>query len=271
MTDIRYLRLPVTMTRLDYYFGNWSSSFIVVNEPRFAKTPAYNGEFYPGSQPLPGLQEPGWSWENQQPAFSVNGIFSGWDISFYGAWVYPANSYVDQDVSGSPYRTYNKVLMTGTAVNIALGNWLLKAEAAYWEDLEYTSLTDETSRFDILAGIEYSGFSETTITFEIVNRHIFDYEPLLVRQTSALQEDTTQYAFRFARSFINDTLHLNIILSSYGLLAADGGFERAQLDYDINDQMVLTGGVILYESGDAPGLSGIGDNDNFFVEVNYNF
>lgn len=67
------------------------------------------------------------------------------------------------------------------------------------------------------------------------------------------------------------TLHLNIILSSYGLLAADGGFERAQLDYDINDQMVLTGGVILYESGDAPGLSGIGDNDNFFVEVNYNF
>lgn len=271
MTDIRYLRLPVTMTKLDYYFGDWSSSFILVNEPRFSKTPVYNGEFYPGNQPLPPLQEPGWSWVNQQPAFSVNGIFSGWDISFYSAWVYPEKSYVDLNLSGSPYRTYDQALLTGAAVNIALGNWLLKAEAAYWDDLKYTNINEEKSRFDILAGIEYSGFSETAITFEIVNRHIINFDPLLTEQPNALKKDLTQYAFRFNRNFINDTLHLTIVLGSYGFLAEDGGYERAQLDYDLNDQVVITGGVMLYESGNTQGLSGVGDNDTIFMEVKYNF
>ncbi len=271
MTDIRYLRLPVTMTKLDYYLGDWSSSFIVVHEPRFAKTPVYNGEFYPGTRPLPQLREPGWSWENQQLAAAVNGIFSGWDMSFYGAWIFPENYYLDQNPSGSLYRTYNKALLAGMAGNVALGNWLLKAEAAYWDDLRYPFTQEEKSRFDVLAGIEYSGFSETTIAFEVVNRHIFDYDPYPSGQPNPLKQDTTQYAFRFVRDFIHDTLHLTIVLSSYGFFAADGGYERAQLAYDLNDQVELTGGVILYESGDTPGLSGVGDNDAVFVEVKYSF
>lgn len=271
MTDIRYLRLPATMTKLDYFFGDWSSSFILVHEPRFAKTPVYNGEFFPGSSPAPELRAPSWSWENQQPAVSFNGIFSGWDISFYGAWVYPDISYAAQDPSGSFYRTYDKALLTGAAVNVALGNWLLKSEAAFWDDLEYTGVDEEKSRFDILAGIEYSGFTETAITFEIVNRHIFDFEEALALQPNVLKEDTTQYAIRFARDFKNDTLHLNIVLASYGFIADNGGYERVQLDYDFNDSVVLTGGIMLYESGDTPGLTNIGDNDKVFFEVTYNF
>jgi hypothetical protein len=271
MTDIRYLRLPVTMTKLDYYVGDWNSSFIVVNEPRFAKTPVYNGEFYQGNQPAPELKTPGWSLENQQPALSVNGIFSGWDLSFYGAWVYPEKGSVERDLSGIPYRTYDKALLAGTAVNVALGNWLMKAEAAYWDDLTYTNIEDKKPRLDILAGIEYSGFTETAITLEIVNRHIFDYDKLLAEPPDAVQEDTMQYALRFTRDFAHDTLHLNIVVASYGLWAEDGGFERVQLDYDLNDEIVLSGGVILYESGDIPGFAGVGDNDNVFVEVEYNF
>ena len=271
MTDIRYLRLPTTMTKLDYYFSDWNSSLIVVHEPRFAKTPVYNGEFYPGSQPMPPLQEPGWSWENQQPALALNGIFSGWDISFYGGYVYPAVGFIDRERSGMVYRTFEQALMAGTAVNVALGNWLLKAEAAYWDGLRYSNAANEKSRLDLLAGVEFSGFSETSITFEIVNRHIFDYDPLLAELPDGQQEDTTQYALRFVRDFYHDTLHLNIVLTSFGFLAEDGGFERFQLEYDCNDHIVLTAGLMLYESGEQPGFSGVGDNDKFFVEVKYHF
>ena len=271
MTDIRYLRLPTTMTKLDYYVGEWSTSLIVVHEPRFAKTPVYNGEFFPGSSPLPALDEPGWSWENQQPALAINGIFSGWDISFYGGWVYPQNGYVDQDLAGTPYRTYEKAAMVGTAVNVALGNWLLKAEAAGWNGLNYTSVDEEKARLDILGGIEYSGFTETAITVEIANSHVFDYDPLLAQQPDAVQEDTTQYALRFTRDFLNDTLHLTIVVASYGFLAEDGGYERGQLDYELTDQITLTGGLIFYESGSAAGLTGIGDNDMVFAEIKYSF
>lgn len=271
MTDVRYLRLPVTMSRLDYFLGDWSSSFIVVNEPRFAKRPVYNGEYFPGDQPLPELREPSWSLENQQPALSVNGIFSGWDLSFYGAYVYPEISYIDQDPDGTRYRTYDRALFLGTALNIARGNWLLKGEAAYWDNLRYSFIDEDKSRFDILAGFEYSGFTDTALAFEIVNRHILDYDQALAAPPHSLAEDTTQYAFRFQHDFLNDTLHLNLVIASYGFMAADGGYERVQLDYDCNDHVVLTGGIILYESGDAPGLSGIGDNDKVFVEVKYSF
>jgi hypothetical protein len=39
LTDIEDLRLPVTMTRFDYYFNQWSITGIGVHEIRFNKTP----------------------------------------------------------------------------------------------------------------------------------------------------------------------------------------------------------------------------------------
>ena len=271
MTDIRYLRLPVTMSKVDWFAGQWRSSLIVVHEPRFSKIPVYNGEFYGGSQAAPALSEPVWSWDSQQPALSVNGIFSGWDISFYAAQVYPATGFTEQGEGGVPYRTYEKALMGGAAVNVALGNWLIKGEGACWDGLRYTNSTEEKRRLDLLAGLEYSGFTETSIVLELVYRRIGDYEPALAASPDGQDEETTQYALRFVRDFRHDTLHFTALISSYGFFAEDGGFERLQLDYDLNDQVTLTGGLMLYESGDQPGLGGVGDNDKIFVEVKYNF
>lgn len=271
MTDIRYLRLPVTMTRLDYFWDNWSVSTLLIHEPRFDKFPVFNGEFFPFPQPAPPLSTPDWSWDNQQLGLALNGIFSGWDLSFYAASVFPENSFSRRNPAANPVRTYERATMLGTAGNLAAGNWLFKAEAAYWDGLNYSTIPDEKSRFDVLAGIEYMGFSDTTISFEIANRHILDYDPRLESLPDAQKEDWTQYALRFVRNFMNDTLHATILVSSFGLLGAEGGFERLQLDYDISDAITLTGGLVLYESGDFPGFREIGDNDRILFELEYRF
>ena len=70
---------------------------------------------------------------------------------------------------------------------------------------------------------------------------------------------------------MNDTLHLTFILSSYGLLGAEGGFERFQLEYDISDNIMVMGGVVLYESGDFPRFKDIGSNDCLLFELEYRF
>lgn len=271
MVDIRFLRLPVTMTKLDYFWQSWNFSTIIIHEPRFDLFPVYNGEFYPSSQPVPSLEEPGWSLENQQLGLALNGIFSGWDLALYAASVFPDRSHLEINELGKPYRTYERSSMVGSAANLALGNWLLKAEAAWWSGLNYSTISSEKSRLDVLAGLEFTGFSETTISLELVNRHIFDFDPALEQLPDGQKEDWAQYALRFVKNFRNDTIHLTVLLSSFGLLGADGGFERFQLDYDLTDALTLTAGVVFYESGDYPGFRETGDNDRLLFELEYRF
>ena len=271
MLDIRYLRLPVTMTRLDYFWESWNINAMLIHEPRFDKLPVYNGEFFPSTRPPPNLETQDWSWDNQQAGVALNGIFSGWDLSFYAASVFQERAHAEIDPAGIPYLIHDRATMLGTAANVVLGSWLLKGEAAYWDGLKYTNAGDQKSRFDILAGLDYMGFAETTVSFEIANRHIIDYDPLLENLPDGQKEDWTQYAFRFVKDFMNDTLHLTFVLSSFGLLGAEGGFERLQLDYDVSDSITLTGGVVFYESGDYPGFQDIGSNDRLLFEFEYRF
>lgn len=269
LVDIRYLRLPVTMTRLDYYRGNWNLGGLLIHEPRFNKFPVYNGEFYPLNSPLPDPEEPVVSWSNQQAAVSLNGIFSGWDISFYGAYVYDRQPYFSDLATAT--REYGKVFFTGTAANVALGNWLIKGEAAFWDGLRFFNSAEKKSRLDTMVGFDYSGFSETTISLEFANRHLFDFDESLSQAPDGQKEDWNQFAFRFTRDFLNDTLHLTLLVSSYGIFAQEGGFERFQLEYDVRDDLKLTGGVVFYQSGDFPALKDVGDNDRLLFEIEYRF
>lgn len=269
LVDIRFLRLPVTMTKLNYYQGNWNFGGLLIHEPRFNKFPVYNGEFFPFNRPLADPEEPGVSWSNQQAALSLNGIFSGWDIAFYGAYVFDKQPYFSDVLTGQ--RSYDEVLFAGTAANYAIGNWLIKGEAAFWDGLKFSTIDEQKQRVDVLVGVDYSGFSETTISLEIANRHLVDFDERLSRAPDGQKEDWRQFAFRFTRDFLNDTLHLTLLFSSYGIFAREGGFERFQLEYDLSDNLKLTGGVVLYQSGDFPSFQDVGDNDRLLFEFEYRF
>ncbi len=272
MVDIKYKRLPVTMTKLDYYTGPWNLSGIVINEIRFDKTPVYNSDFYPGDAPMPPEKKPtNFAFDSQQYGLAVNGIFSGWDLSLYQAWVYDNRAHVTMD-AGKPVRMHNRVSMTGLTANIAFGNWLFKGEAAWWQDLEYGALPEQDfDRVDLMAGIEYTGFSETMLSLEFVNRHIMDFDDRLALSPDFSQQDLQQTALMFSRDFVNDTIQLKILCAIFGAHGEDGAFERFQLEYDLNDHVTLTGGVIFYQSSDQGAFSDIEDNDRLFFEYSYAF
>ena len=275
MTDIKNLRLPVAMTKLDYYLdymGNWNLSGIVIHEPRFAKNPVYNSDFSPGDSPSPPEQNLSVSLENQQYALALNAIFSGWDISFYSAWVFDPRFHIETDASGAKLAQHSRVFMGGVAGNIASGNWMFKGEAAWWHNLEFANLiSEEKSRLDTLAAVEYTGFTETMIAVEAANRHLPDYDDALSRPPDNQQADIFQSVLRFVRDFRNDTLQLKIILSLFGLSGQDGALQRLQLDYDHTDNFTLTGGAVFYQSGDMYFFHNSGDNDRIFLEISYAF
>lgn len=278
LVDIEDLRLPITMTKLDYYFGKWNLSGVVVHEIRFNKEPAFGSDFYPIDFPPPHEEEPSEGFEHTEFGMALKGIFSGWDISFFGAYFFDDQPHMEMVGPASPAgpprlkRVHSRLTMLGAAANLAKGNWLFKAEAAYFDGLEFFNVPEKTkSRFDLLFGVEYSGFTDTTITLEMVNRHLFNFDPRMENDPDRAEEDDFQSVLRFTRDFRNETIELTILAAILGLTAENGAFERVSLKYDLTDDWSITGGVVLYQSGDNPMFSDIGNNDRLFFEIKYSF
>ena len=262
MTDIEDLRLPLTMARLDYYVGDWGISALAIPEIRFNKMPPLGSDFYPLPMAMPDEDIP----SETEYAIAANGIFSGWDLSLYWASLYDDNPH---SVNGSELQ-HARLTMIGSAANIAINNWLLKGELAHLNGLTYSSLPkDEFSRSDTLLGIEYSGFSDTSLSLEIANRHLHDYDIKLL--TSGAKEDDWQTAVRYSGDFMHARLHLMAVVSAFGDKLDEGGFGRYSAAYDIADGLSVTGGVVSYQSGDKFPFGTYGDNDRVFVDLKYSF
>jgi len=280
LVDIEDLRLPVTMVRLDYYHGPWNMTALVIPEIRFGKDPVFGSEFFPLDMRPPYERSPDCAPENMEYGLALNGLFSGWDLSIYAARIFDDQAHVDQVVSTSGgggqaisvlERRHSELFMAGTAVNLAWNNWLLKAEAAYVHGFEFLSARGKKSRLDLLAGLEYTGFTDTMLSMEVVERHLFDFESGMKAGPDFAQEDTFQLVARMNRTFFNETLEVTLLGSMLGETGQDGAFERISAAYDVTDALVMSGGVILYQGGDNIFFRNIGDSDRIFLEFEYSF
>jgi hypothetical protein len=272
LVDIEDLRLPVFMTKLDYYFADWNLSGMALHEIRFSFNPVFNAEFFPFDQPLPPEETPANTLDNTQFGLALNGVFSGWDISFYGARFFQDETHLEMVSPGQLVRRHSRLNMLGAGMNVALGNWLLKSEAGYFDGLEFLALPGEAkSRFDLMFGLEYSGFSETLLSLEMVNRHLIDFDPRLKAQSDVIRENQFQAVFRAQKDFKNDSLHLTFLASMFGPKGDGGAFQRFSAAYDVRDNVSVTVGVVTYQSGDRPFFRNIGDNDRLFFDARYFF
>ncbi len=269
LTDIDDLRLPVTMIKLDYYPGNWNLSGMVIPEIRFNKMPVYDSDFFPSPVPWPREKTPDDGLRHAEYAAALTGIFSGWDMAFYWANVYNDQPYIKKI---EWILRHTRIHLVGTAFNRAMGNWLIKGEAAWLNNLKYANTPGKShERVDLGCGIEYSGFSEATISLEAANRYIRGYRDELKNVPDEKRRNEFQWALRFSRDYWNDTLAFTLLASTFGVKADDGAFERLEVEYDISDALSIRGGVVLYQSGDKGAFKDVGDNDRLFTALEYSF
>jgi hypothetical protein len=289
LADIEDLRLPVTMTRLDYYWDAWSFTAIAIPEIRFDKTPPVGSDFLPVAEALPPEEEPGTSFDNTEWAGAAMGIFEGWDVSLHAARYWNDSPHVapGRPTAENPLglvRKHSRLTLAGSGGNYTIGSWLFKAEVAYIDGIDYTVTervrqtplgpvsvlgTVEKSRLDAMGGIEYYGFTDTTITLEVANRHINDFEPRM-REFEA-QHNALETTLRINADFLNARLRTTALGVVFGERAQDGSVVRLQADYDLRDALVVTGGILLFQNGDPFLFSDIDDNDRIFLEVKYSF
>ena len=255
MVDIEDLRLPSTMVKFDYYHDKWRISPIMIVEQRFNKNPPFRGDFNPSRQAIPSQKTP----HSPSYALDIAGEFSGFDINFYLADIYA------QDELGLPFINHSKKMqMIGTAFNYVYESWLLKGEFAYKKDFEFLQSGNEKfDRIDTLLGLEYKGIADTTLSYDIANKH-------MTKKSKFFEQDSYQHALRITSDFHNATLHANYLIALFGKKLDDGGFQRAWFKYDIADGVSTNFGLVDYIGGSKL-FDAIDDNDMLFVDISYSF
>jgi len=270
MVDIEDLREPLFMTRLDFYTGDWNLTAIAIHEIAFHKLPAFGSDFFQGATPLPDGMTPPSSLDNTEFALALNGVFSRWDLSFYFAEVYDDFFHAERD-GYSVKLKHSRVTMLGVSANVALGNWLLKTEAARFDGLEFYYAADKKTRIDVLGGVEYSGITDHTISVEVALRAIGGFEEAMKADPDLARESDYQTAIRYQADFVHDTVHLVALASFFGERLDGGGFQRVSVKYDVMDALSVTGGAVLYQSGSRRGFTTIGGRDRVFVDFKWSF
>ncbi len=280
MTDIEDLRLSVAMAKFDYYVGSWNISTMLIAENRIMLESAPRGEFFPvdalfpsaKGKPFMDLEEPEYNSDNLQYALALNGIFSGWDLSFYGANVLDQKWHINKTTKK---REVGIIQMLGSALNVASGSWLLKSEVALINGIKYNATDDEKNRLDMLVGFDYMGIKDTVLSLEIADRHIFDYEDKMNSTTVMFKDYTEQDEFqtvvRATRSFSNDSINATALVSMFGSSLENGGFARVWVEVDIMDGVTSNFGVVDYIGGDKVFMEVISNNDRVFGDISYSF
>jgi hypothetical protein len=267
MVDIRNLRLGRVMSKLDYYIDNLNLSLIGIHENRFSIMSKQYSDFRPNLANSP-TNKPKNNLSNTGLALSVSGAFEGYDAALYFADIYVDKPYL----SGGVLHYDNKSKMYGIAFSSTVDNILVKAESAYFDSIKYTGISELKSRHDTMLGIDYNGITDGSLGYEIAYRTINDYDSAIYTATNAFKRrNEIQHSLRINKSYQNQTVDLNGQISMFGKSGRDGGSFRASIDYSVNDDVSLSGGVLNFIGGDSPILESIKDNDRLFLKATYIF
>jgi hypothetical protein len=279
MTDLEDIRLPITMTKLDYYLGDFKLEAVAVHQIEFNKSPPFGSDYNPSTQKITEVI-PESSTENAEYGLALIGTFSGWDASLHWAQYFDDNSHLKITkitITGfgavpTLEQRHSRLTMGGATLSIPSGNFLWKAEAAKLQGMEFALVTDKTfSRTDAMVGTEYSGWSDTSLTIEFGVQHINDFDVTVETSPDSQLEDKFATSVSFMQDYINQTLHLSIFGMMIGERGGDGGINRASLEYDVMDAFSVTGGVMLYQTGDNAYFRSLNENDRLFFEARYSF
>jgi len=128
------------------------------------------------------------------------------------------------------------------------------------------------SRSDAALGVEYSGITDVTLGAEALYQHLNEFDELPSNSlTASIEREIVQSIFSWQQDFLQQTLHLNVLLFQFGRTGTKGGSRRLGLDYDWSDGVRVGGGLLAYASGDNDIARQFDKNDRFFTQLTYAF
>jgi len=301
MVDIEDARIPVAATKLAWVNDGLELDLVALHEFRPNKTPGAGSEFdLLGSLRSQGVVVNPDDQPTGQDGFMVRlyQSYNGGDAVVYYADTYSDGFYLDLSsvamVGGKPALSmtprYKKVKSVGLSGNKVFGGLLLKGELAQKQGMVYGrndlatqvggllqqgvfpgAVSGQVISFEekdvtqVMAGVEYMGFVDLTLTMEVTYEKINDWQDTLSsKETGGVSFSSVDYAA------LNDTLHTRFIW--FQLFNLDGGVYRVNVDYDWMDGVNVSGGYISYQSpGPTSLLEAYAKNDRVIAALKYSF
>lgn len=283
LVDLEDARLPIWATRLSYVGRRWGTDVVATHafEPnRLAKRGA---DF----DPFIRLRSALTIRDDREPDADLGGdvlwrgfaSFARGDVGLIYGRVHDHNPILRRDSGGTTFTpAYPRIKAAGITANFVTGYWLYKTEYARkrgarfarddWAgqlDLPAPRLYDEKQYDQVLLGVEYSGVTDTQLSFESVTGRIRDYESALLPRRA-----DTVLSGRISRNFLRDTANVELVWAHW--LEPRGDSVRLAFSYNLTDAWKFTVGGITYAATDVDALLyPYRRNDRLYASVRYSF
>jgi len=291
--NLEDMRLGVTMTRFNYYWGENTLSLIAMHEFRPTRMAPEGSEFdwrpslmegfsllpYSvkiGDHIKPDIErEPEWGVRLMMPG-------AGYDIAFMAASIFDDDfglKPVDKifDLSGTltgftldlEHKRYN---MFGFTANKLADKFILKTELAYYEGKSFNAMSEEEI-FPLVKrnvangaiGFDYTHSDQLTIIFNHQVQRILDYDDKIMGREKV---DLTFVNFAF--SFMNDTLKPNYTL--FYIWDDDDYVHKAKVAYETTYGVNVAVGIDMITPSDEKSWIGKWkDTSRGWAELKYSF
>jgi len=276
LTQLQDLRLPVALTRFDYYLQDWQLTAAMQHELRAPKVATVGVDVFPSSafpsalmSSLPSLLDPQYDTSDAPYMLAATGQILGVDSSFYYGRV--LDSRWHKQVTPVPARVYSLINQSGMALSLVQGSWLWKLEAAHFSNLEYSNASTSKSRSDVMLGFDYNGWRDINLTVEWAQRQIHDFEAGMALAPDLQLAKDRQLAIHMMYQFNHDQTNANLLFTANGEGLQGGGMQKFWLEHEVDQQWTLNGGLINYYGGSNAIYRALSYSDKVFVEMHYSF
>ena len=185
----------------------------------------------------------------------VNYKLNGGDISFTAGEVNWNQNSVQAVAESEPVFMqygFDRVKVFGLSGNVVRGNYLFRYEAALNDGRRFQNvnpLTGWSKHREIVSGIglEYSGWNDTVLSFEINNSNIVDYSRDLLPD-----ENEAGFVVQARWSGLNDLLS---IYGAFNQLSGDNStISTLFAQYELTDDVKLDARIIIYDASSISDL-----------------
>jgi hypothetical protein len=291
--NLEDMRLGMTMTRFNYYWGENTLSLITVHEFRPTRLGPEGSEFdwrpalMEGFSQLPYNVKIGSHIKpstDTEPDLGVRLMMpgSGYDISLMAASLFdddfvfkPVDKTFDTDdnLTGATFDLeHNRFNMVGFTANKLVDKFVLKTEMAYYQGKSFNVSSEkevfpveERDLANVAVGFDYTHSDQLTVTLNHQYQKILDFDNSILGQ-----EEVNLTFANFAFSFINDSF-----TPSYTVFYAweDEDFvHKVKVEYEITSGLNISAGVDIIASSDGESRTGqLEDTSRAWTELKYSF
>ena len=269
LDEFDYSRIPLWMLNAELPLGEHSLQFLWIPDTTYHELPLSDNPYSftsPLLVPQPVASIPTSINNADKPddfigdgdlGLRFRTFLHGWDLSANYLYHYIDMPIFFQDLTMSGIEitpTFQRSHLIGTTFSNSQEAWTLRGELAYNSDTYHLSKNLKNrgifreSEFAAVVGLDYQGLTDTLLSIQFFQSHLFDYEQQTIRD-----QNERIVSFLVQHDFANQTWRLETLFL-YSLNRNDNLF-RPKVSYSISDNFDIWLSADIF-SGDPDGQFG---------------